>query len=163
MSLSCFGTAPGVLRETKLIFFTFIFILLCMCVFVCVYLCSCMCVRMCHSVHMEVRGQLEGVDFLLLPCGSWKLSLSSKHPYLLSHLTDPCKASFLSMLSPELSQQKCFCKCLLIYRCDLPIQLHWKIVSVRGIWGNMSKPQSLRVEKSAQLVFVTWEILDVFP
>lgn len=41
-----------------------------------------------REIHMEIRGQLVWIGFLLLPCGSQgiKLRSSSRYLYFLSHL-----------------------------------------------------------------------------
>ena len=61
----------------------------CVCMGVCLYV---WCVaHECHSMHVEIRGQLVAVGFLL-PSGSRGPSmvrLDSEHPYPLSHLNGP--------------------------------------------------------------------------
>lgn len=45
-----------------------------------IYLLQCVCTYMCHSTHMDVRGQLSRVHSLPLPHGPWdsNISLGSK-------------------------------------------------------------------------------------
>ena len=44
---------------------------LCVFVYVCIHMCKCTCVHV-YSVHVEVRGQLVVVSFLLLFFGFWR-------------------------------------------------------------------------------------------
>lgn len=58
-----------------------------------------------HSPNVEVRGQLVGLDFLLLPCEfkGWNsvVSLGAKCIYPLSYFAGPGKHYFLRGASPR--------------------------------------------------------------
>jgi hypothetical protein len=62
-----------------------------------------MCTYLCHSAHVEVRGQLSEVIPLLTPSESWGLNPVARHGSKclnpLSHLTDPNYIAFDSILT----------------------------------------------------------------
>lgn len=62
------------------------------------------------NAHLEVRGQLLGVDSFLPPCGPWKLNwvvrLGNKYLYLLNHLAGPKIRKFESATVIEVKNQR---------------------------------------------------------
>lgn len=52
-----------------------------------------MCVHTCYCVHVEGRGQLMGINSLILSCGFWALIsgfiFGGKNHYPLTHLVGP--------------------------------------------------------------------------
>lgn len=61
-----------------------------------VYVFVCIWVYTCHRLHVEIKGYLKGVGFLLPLCALQRLNLSCQpqHLYLISHLTNPKMMSF---------------------------------------------------------------------